>query len=135
MVLPLDLVREDPDMKLAEAERVRRTARRLARMIIARGRPVNGGLAWVMNDGERVYHEIRSDKPAVNMARDDGQTGMVVTLAEFAKHIEDDEILNAARKAADFVIQDAVRTEHDWKFARYVEIDAPRDVSGAERSP
>jgi hypothetical protein len=56
------------------------------------------------------------DKPAVNMAFDYGQTGVVITLSELAKHVQDEEILDAARKVADFVVAHAVRTEHGWKF-------------------
>jgi hypothetical protein len=122
MLLPLDLIREDPDVKPEEVERVRRAAKKLAETLIACGRPVKYGLAWPMNDAERAYYGFRSDRPAVNMALDYGQTGVVTTLAESAKGLKDDAILDAARKAADFAIANAVRTEHGWKFARYVGI-------------
>ena len=54
------------------------------------------------------------------MALDYGQTGVVLGLAETAAFLQDDEILSAAKKAADFVVKNSVQTDDGLKLPRIV---------------
>jgi hypothetical protein len=107
----------------ADIERARRAARRVADGLLARGRPVGNALAWPLNEGECRAFKLDADKTHVNLALDYGQTGVVLALAKTAKYLDDDEIGAGARKAADFVIAQAVRTDHGWKFPRFVGVE------------
>jgi len=106
------------------AERVKKAAKRISGFLIASGTPVGDMLAWPLTGGERKRHKVREDVRTVNMALDYGQTGVVLALAEMGKYTQDKQVLAGARKAADFVIHHAVKTDHGWKLARFVRIDA-----------
>jgi hypothetical protein len=43
--------------------------------------------------------------------------------SEMAKYLDDPDLLQSARSAADFVIEHAVKTEHGWKVPRFIRVD------------
>ncbi|NOZ22287.1 MAG: hypothetical protein GXP25_14500 [Planctomycetes bacterium] len=114
--LSKELGEKDPEF----VERVRKCTKRLAMMVIRSATPVGDTLTWPLSTGERKHHKIKSKQVAVNMALDYGQTGVVLELAEMGKFLHDDEILDAAKKAADFIVAHMVKTEHGWKMPRFV---------------
>ena len=120
--LPVLLAKEiggiDPEFQ----ERVRKATKKAAMLLIQSGTHVGETLVWPLKPWERKHHQIKSDFITVNMALDYGQTGVVLSLAEMGKYLEDEQVLKAARKAADFIINNAVKTEHGWKFARFVHL-------------
>jgi len=122
--LPMLLAKELGDDEPEFRARVERATRKVTRLVIGRATPVGETLAWTLTPGERERFEVGtgSDVAAVNMSLDYGQTGVVLELAEMGGYLEDKEVLAAARKAADFVIDQAVKTDEGWKFARFVRV-------------
>lgn len=119
-LLPMEMARkigeEDPEF----ANRAKDAARRVALSVIASATEIDGTLAWIVSPNGRVSLGFSRDVEIVNMATDYGQTGTVLGLAETAKFLDDDEILDAARKAADFIVKNAVETDNGLKFPRIV---------------
>jgi hypothetical protein len=88
-----------------------------------------GALNWLISVAKR-------DK-RINIALDYGQTGVVWFLCMAARHLDSDELLEAAAKAGDFVVAQAVPAGGGYKFPRFVAVAGPssRDVRrGLERS-
>ncbi|MEW6360429.1 MAG: hypothetical protein AB1696_29130 [Planctomycetota bacterium] len=122
-LLAEEIGKEDPKF----LDRTRNAMKHSARLFVAKATPVGETLAWKMRPGEKTMYPpppFTADAATVNMALDYGQTGVVLALAETGKFLKDDEVLAAARKAADFIVNHAVKTEHGWKFARFVSIEA-----------
>ena len=59
----------------------------------------------------------------VNMAIDHGQTGVVTALAEIGWRLKNEQIMDASRKAADFVIKHLVEDGNGVKMPMLVKID------------
>ncbi|MEO1970655.1 MAG: hypothetical protein ABGX07_03830 [Pirellulaceae bacterium] len=57
------------------------------------------------------------------MAIDHGQTGVVTALAEIGWRLKDEEIMNATRKGADFVVRHLVKDGDGVKMPMLVTID------------
>lgn len=119
-LLPMELARqiaeEDPEF----VERAKEAARSVALSVIASATEIDGTLAWIVSPGGRVFLGYRRDVEIVNMATDYGQTGVVLGLAETAKFLDDEEILDAAKKAADFVVKNIVEDDNGLKIPRIV---------------
>jgi len=88
--------------------------------VIASATKIDGTLAWIVNPGGRVFLGYRRDVEIVNMAMDYGQTGIVFGLAETAKLLDDDQVLDAAKKAADFIVKNIVNDDNGCKSPRIV---------------
>jgi len=88
--------------------------------VIASATEIDGTLAWIVSPGGRVSLGFSPDVEIVNMATDYGQTGIVLGLAETAKFLNDDEILDAAKRAADFVVENLVKDDNGFKIPRIV---------------
>ena len=119
MLLDREICDEDPEYRA----RVHQAAQKISRMILNRATPVGDTLAWTLKPHEKKHHRLKSEPAWVNLALDYGQTGVIVALAETAKYLDDPEVLQSARKAADFVIDHAMETEHGWKFPRFIRLD------------
>jgi hypothetical protein len=118
VMLAQEIGDEDPGFDL----RVRMATKKVATMLIESGTQVDGMLVWPLRTWERKHHKIRGNVPMANMAIDYGQTGVVLSLAEMGKYLKDEEILEGARKAADFIIESTAKTDDGWKLARFVEV-------------
>ena len=121
-LLPMLLDREIGDDDPAYRKRVRQATQKIAQMILHRATPVGDALAWTLNRHEKKHHKVAPDVIWVNLALDYGQTGVILALSEMAKYLDDPELLDSARKAADFVIEHAVKTEHGWKIPRFIRV-------------
>ena len=78
---------------------------------------VNDAYAWKNHNPK-----FGGDK-VVNMAIDHGQTGVVTALAEIGWRLKDEDIMNAARKGADYVAMNLVTDGDGVKMPMLVEID------------
>jgi len=121
-ILPMELAKEigqeDPEFM----NRAGKAARHVALSVIASATEIDGTLAWIVSPGGRVSLGFRRDVEIVNMALDYGQTGNVLGLAETAKFLDDDEILDAAKKAADFIVKNIVKDDNGFKTPRIVHL-------------
>ncbi len=90
-------------------ERIDQTIRKIAKLVIGSATPIDGTLAcpdWT--------HFKR-----INIALDYGQTGVVLGLAVAGKYLNDQELIDAAKKVADFIVQRAVPEGGGYKFALF----------------
>ena len=109
-----DAVRaEDPQL----AQRCEDATRIIAHRLINTAFVVDGTYAWKNHNpkfgGEKV----------VNLAIDHGQTGVVTALAEIGLRLKDEQIMNASRRAADFVVMHLVQEGDGVKMPMLVKID------------
>jgi hypothetical protein len=106
------------DEQPALAKRCEEATRIVARRLINTAYVVDGNYAWKNHNpkfgGEKV----------VNMAFDHGQTGVVTALAETAARVKDPVIIEAAHKAADFVLSQTVKAGDGIKMPFLVTIDS-----------
>jgi hypothetical protein len=106
------------DDQPALAKRCEEATRIVARRLINTAFVVDGNYAWKNHNpkfgGEKV----------VNMAFDHGQTGVVTALAETAARVKDPVIIEAAHKAADFVLSQTVKAGDGIKMPFLVTIDS-----------
>jgi hypothetical protein len=109
-----DAVRdEDPEL----AKRCEQATRIVAHRLINTAFVVNDAYAWKNHNPK-----FGGDK-VVNMAIDHGQTGVVTALAEIGWRLKDEDIMNAARKGADYVAMNLVTDGDGVKMPMLVEID------------
>lgn len=123
--MPMLLAMEIGDRDEKFQAQVNQSMRKISALLIESGTPLDGTLAWPLNPRERKQFDIKSDSMTVNLALDYGQTGVLLSLAEMGKYIRDEEILDAAKKAADFIIRHAVKSEEGWKFHRFIHVESP----------
>jgi hypothetical protein len=110
---------EDP----ALASRCDEAIRKVAYRLINTAYVIDGTYAW-------KNHTEKFGVNTVNMAIDHGQTGAVDSLAKIGLRLNDQKILDAACKAADFVISQTVVDGDGIKMPHIVPLDpnAPRVV-------
>jgi hypothetical protein len=110
---------EDPGLAARCDEAIRKVAYRLINTAYV----INGTYAW-------KNHNEKFGLNTVNMAIDHGQTGAVHSLARIGLRLRDKKILDAARKAADFVVSQTVVDDDGAKMPHIVPLDpnAPRVV-------
>lgn len=109
-----DAVRsEDPKL----AKRCEEATRIVANRLINTAVVDKGTYAWKNHlakwGGEKV----------ANMAFDHGQTGVVSALADIGARLKDKKIMDAAKKAADFVLMHCVKEGNGLKMPFLAEID------------
>ncbi|MEW6358880.1 MAG: hypothetical protein AB1696_21285 [Planctomycetota bacterium] len=124
MLLAEDVGESDPALR----DRARDAVRQVARGLIASATPIGDTLAWkLLPDAHaRKTGQVARDADVVNVALDYGQTGVVYALSETGKYLKDDEILAAAKKGGDFIVNHhAVKTPNGWKFPQYLPVPAP----------
>ena len=103
---------EDPALAARCDEAIRKVAYRLINTAYV----VDGTYAW-------KNHNEKFGLNTVNMAIDHGQTGAVYALAKIGVRLEDEKILDAARKAADFVVSRTVVDGNGVKMPHIVPLD------------
>jgi hypothetical protein len=109
-----DAVRtEDPKL----AKRCEEATRIVARRLVNTAFVVDGTYAW------KNHNPKFGGKKVVNMAIDHGQTGVVTALAEIGWRLKDEDIMNAARKGADYVAMNLVTDGDGVKMPMLVKID------------
>jgi len=90
-------------------ERINRTVRRIAEAVLN---------STVEVDGTLVCPD-RTHFKRVNIALDYGQTGIVLGLAVAGKYLKDEELIDGAKKVADYIVQRAVKEGGGYKFAQF----------------
>jgi hypothetical protein len=108
-----DMVRDEEP---ALAARCDEAMRKVAYRLINTAYVVKGTYAW-------KNHDEKFGLNTVNMAIDHGQTGAVESLAKIGLRLEDQKILDAARKAADFVVSQTVVDGDGVKMPHIVPLD------------
>ena len=103
-------------------QRAYEACRHHALRMIANAREIDGMLAWVDPKPQKGF-KVDANMDLVNMAIDYGQTGVVYVLSETGKYLKDQEILEAAKKGADFIVKHAVKTERGYKFPWHVYLE------------
>jgi hypothetical protein len=101
--------------------------RKVAYRLINTAYVVDDNYAW-------ENHNEKFGLNTVNMAIDHGQTGAVYGLAKIGLHLQDKKIIDAARRAAEFVISQTVKDGNGVKIPHIVPLDpkATRLVGAAE---
>ncbi len=108
-----DAVRDDqPALAIQCDEAIRKVAYRL----INTAYDVDGTYAW-------KNHTAKFGKDTVNMAIDHGQTGAVQALAIIGARLEDERIIDGAKKAAQFVLNQTVQDGDGIKMPHIVRLD------------
>jgi len=89
--------------------RVQSAIDRIARLVMAAAMDIDGTLA-IPDHG----HFKR-----INLALDYGQTGVLLGLAGAARYLEDQEILDAAKRVADYIVARAEPAGSGYRFAQF----------------
>jgi len=115
---------EDPDL----AKRCDEAIRKVAYRLINTAYVVDGNYAW-------ENHNEKFGLNTINMAIDHGQTGAVYALAKMGLRLQDERIIGAARKAADFVVSQTVADGSGIKMPHIVALDPDaKHLVGSVRS-
>ncbi|MBT3226257.1 MAG: hypothetical protein HN745_03410 [Deltaproteobacteria bacterium] len=99
------------------AKRCEKAAGIIAHRLINTAVIDKGTYAW------KNYNKKFGGEKVVNMAFDHGQTGVVSALADIGARLKDKEIMNAAKKAADFVLMHCVKEGNGLKMPFLAKID------------
>jgi len=97
------------DGEPALTARIRPAIDRIARLVMASAEEIDDTLAI----------PDRGHFNRINLALDYGQTGVVLGLAATARYLEDEEILNAARRVADYIVARAEKANGGYRFAQF----------------
>lgn len=90
-------------------QRIKAAIEKAARLVIASAVHIDGTLACP----DRAHFK------RINIALDYGQTGVVLSLAATGKYLNNGEILDAAKKVADYITRRAVPVGTGYKFAQF----------------
>jgi hypothetical protein len=82
---------------------------KIARLVIGSATEIDGTLACP----DRVHFK------RINIALDYGQTGVVLGLAVAGKYLKNDELIEASKKVANYIVQRAVPEDGGYKFAQF----------------
>jgi len=108
-----DAVRDDQP---ALAKQCDEAIRKVAYRLINTAYDVDGTYAW-------KNHTPKFGENTVNMAIDHGQTGAVQALAIIGARLEDETIIDGAKKAAQFVLDRTVKDGDGIKMPHIVRLD------------
>ncbi len=109
-----DAVRDkDPEL----AKRCEEATRIVANRLINTAVVDKGTYAWRNHDPKFGAEKM------VNMALDHGQTGVVMALADIGARLKDEKIMDAAKKAADFILMHCVKDADGLKMPFLVKVD------------
>jgi len=98
------------DQDTARAERIRAACLRVSQAVLAS--------AVELDDGTMACPD-RFHFKSINLALDYGQTGVVLGLAIAGKYLQNDDLLDAAKKVADYIAKRAVPENGGLKFAQF----------------
>ncbi len=107
--LLIEYAREVGDREPELVEQINSTIERIAKLVVGSATEIDGTLACADR-----FHFKR-----INIALDYGQTGVVLGLATAGRYLDDEELIDAARRVADYIARRAVPEGGGYKFAQF----------------